>query len=420
MSGGEPTDLLSKGPATGHPVSGDRFSPPGPRDGLIRICHIITRLDRGGSSDNTLLTVLGLQGKGFQFCVLKGPGEPGEPPSPLERKAVDRGIEVVLCPHLVRPIRAGADLRAMNGIHRFLKNRRFDIVHTHTSKAGILGRIAARRARVPALVHTPHGHVFYGYFGPLRSRLYLGLERWAARFTDRIVTLTERGRQEHLALGVGRPGQHVVIPSGLPIENFFPDPERRRRARERLAIAPGTPVIGTVGRLTAIKEQKTLLEAACRLRHRHPGLVALLVGDGELRDDLEERAGRLGLGETVRFLGWRTDVPELLNALDAFVLCSRNEGMGRALVEAMASGLPAVATGVGGIPDLVRDGENGLLIPAGDPDALAEAVGRLLASPEARRAIGQKARESSAEYSVEEMNRRLEKLYRELHREKTA
>ncbi|MFQ5693463.1 MAG: glycosyltransferase family 4 protein, partial [Nitrospinota bacterium] len=366
MSGSDPTDLRPSQPTTGDPVSDGRTSPHGPGDGLIDICHIITRLDRGGSSDNTLFTVLSLQGKGFRFCVLKGPGEPGEPPSPLEERTRERGIEVVLLPHLIRPVCAPADFRALGEIHRFLKSRRFDIVHTHSSKAGLLGRIAARRARVPSVVHTPHGHIFYGYFGPLRSRLYLGLERWAVRRTDRIIALTERGRREHLALGVGRPEQYRVIPSGIPLDDFYPDPQRRRRTRERLGIPEGVPAVGTVGRLTTVKDQKTLLDAADRLRSRFPNLAVFLIGDGELRGPLESQARRLGLQDTVRFLGWRSDVPDLMNALDLFVLCSRNEGMGRALVEAMASGLPAVATDVGGLPDLIRSGVNGRLIPVVD------------------------------------------------------
>ena len=390
------------------------------RDGIVRICHIITRLDRGGSSDNTLLTVLGLQGKGTRACVLKGPGEPGEPASPLERRARDEGIEIVFLPHLVRSIRPAMDVRAVTGIYRFLKARRFDIVHTHTSKAGFVGRVAARWAGAPVIIHTSHGHVFYGYFGPILTRLFLTLERWCARFTDRIITLTERGRREHLDLGVGLPEQYSVIPSGVPLENFFPDPGRGRRVRERLGIPPDAPVLGTVGRLTAVKDQRTLIAAAKILEDRHPDLVVLLIGDGGLKGKLEAQTRDLGLEGRIRFLGWQPDVPELLNALDVFVLCSLNEGMGRALVEAMASGLPVVTTNVGGMPDLVEEGVSGCLVPAGAPDALAAAVSRMLKDRGRLRSMGERSREKSAAYTVERMNNQLSDLYRDLVRERVA
>ncbi len=235
------------------------------------------------------------------------------------------------------------DVRAVTGIYRFLKARRFDIVHTHSSKAGIVGRVAARWAGAPVIIHTPHGHVFYGYFGPIVTRLCLMLERWCARFTDRIITLTGRGRRKHLDLGVGLPEQYSVIPSGIPLENFFPDPGRGRRVRERLGIPPEAPVLGTVGRLTAIKDQRTLIVAAKILKDRHPDLLVLLIGDSGRKGKLEALTRDLGLEGRIRFLGWQPDVLELLNALNVLLLCSLNEGMGRALVEAMASGLPVVA-----------------------------------------------------------------------------
>ena len=308
----------------------------------------------------------------------------------------------------------------MTGIYRFLKARRFDIVHTHSSKAGIVGRVAARWAGAPVIIHTPHGHVFYGYFGPVVTRLFLTLERWCARFTDRIITLTERGRREHLDLGVSLPEQYSVIPSGIPLENFFPDPGRGRRVRERLGIPPEAPVLGTVGRLTAVKDQRTLIVAAKILVDRHPDLVVLLIGDGGLKGKLEAQTRDLGLEGRIRFLGWESDVPELLNALDVFVLCSLNEGMGRALVEAMASGLPVVATNVGGLPDMVEEGVSGCLVPAGAPDALAAAVSRMLDDRGRLRSMGERSREKSAAYTVERMNNQLGDLYRDLVRERVA
>ncbi len=375
----------------------------------FRILHLITRLDRGGSAENTLLTVAGLAPP-FRPTLLAGRTRE---PSPLLARLADT-VEVEMVPELVRPISPGRDLVALYRIYRRLRRERVDLVHTHSSKAGILGRVAARWAGVPRLVHTPHGHVFTGYAGPAVTGLYVRLERWAARFTDRIVGLTDREAQDHLARGIGRPDQFVTIPSGVPLAAFEAPAVPPERVKAALGLPPDARVIGSVGRLEPIKGHRVLVEAFQQLAPRAPDVALVLAGDGELAAPLRAACNRAGLAGRVRFLGWRTDVPDLLHAFDVFVLPSLNEGMGRALVEAMAAGRPIVASRAGGIPEVLGDDEAGILVQPGEARALAAAIETCLAEPDLGARLGKAARERARRYSVEAMVEKLEALYREL------
>jgi glycosyltransferase involved in cell wall biosynthesis len=378
-----------------------------------RVLHVITRLDRGGSAENTLLCAAGVEG--FAAVVAVGPAQ-GEG-SPTEARARERGVEFVAVPHLVRPIRPWRDLLALWELWRLMRRGRFALVHTHTSKAGLLGRVAARLAGVPRLVHTAHGHVFYGYYGPALSRLFVWLERWAARFTDRLIALTEAEMADQLRFGVGPAAKFAIIHSGVDFTPFhLPGPERRQ-VRAELGIDPDGLVIGTLGRLTPVKGQSHLLAAFAQVRRQVEGAWLLLVGDGEEAAALRALARRLGVGERAVFAGWRTDVPALLRAMDIFAFPSLNEGMGKALVEAMYAGLPVVATRVGGIPELVRHGAEGLLVAPGRPAELAAALLELAGDEGRRRALGEAAALRARGYSAERMIAKLGALYRSLLKE---
>ncbi len=376
--------------------------------------HIITRLDRGGSSDNTLLSCIGQLRRGCDVTLACGTGLTEE--SPLRERAEAEGVKVVRLPSLVRPVRPLRDLAALWACTRLIRRGRFDIVHTHTSKAGILGRLAARLAGRPKVIHTPHGHVFYGYFGPLRSRLFVWAERLMARWTDAVVTLTDREAEEHLEAGVGRPGLFVTVFSGIPLPGrqggLSPGEKRARRAA--LGLPAEGVLIGSVGRLDPVKGHGALIRALARIRERHPAARLLLVGDGGERAAYEALAGELGVRDRVFFLGWRQDVEELLETMDLFVLPSLNEGMGRAIVEAMAAGLAVVASRMGGVAEVVEEGATGLLVPAADPASLAEAMDRLLSRPEEREAMGSEGRRRARRFSDEAMCDRLDALYRRL------
>jgi glycosyltransferase involved in cell wall biosynthesis len=383
--------------------------------GQVRVLHVITRLDRGGAALNTLLTVAGLSRR-FRPELIYGSTRE----SPLLARQLRGTTQMTEVAPLVREISPLRDLRALLKLYRLIRRGQFDIVHTHSSKAGFLGRIAARLARAPCIVHTPHGHVFGGYAGRLLTWLYILLERWAAPFTDRIVGLTDREIHDHLDHGIGEPWQFVSIPSGVDVERFrtLSLVAGRSEMRASLGVSPEAFLIGSVGRLEPVKGHRYLLEAFATLAPRFPELVLALVGEGELAPALRKLAERAGLSERVLFLGWREDIPALLQALDLFVFPSLNEGMGRALVEAMAAGLPIVAARAGGIPEVLDDGEAGLLVEAASAHALAQGIRELLLDPALRSWLGWAAWERAQRYSTRVMLRKIEELYRGLLKEK--
>jgi glycosyltransferase involved in cell wall biosynthesis len=377
-----------------------------------KVLHIITRLDRGGSAENTLLTVIGLDKERYEVALISGPS--AEPIDRLMDRAQASGVRLITVKNLVRKISPWRDFKALFALYRLVKGGRYDIVHTHSSKAGILGRWAAHLAGVPHLVHTPHGHVFYGYYNKLVTRLFVLLERLTACFSDKIVALTPQEVKEYLALGIGEPEKFIVIHSGVELACFrgigAPGPE----VRAELNIPRDLPVVGSVGRLEEVKGYRYFIEAASLIIEKIPEVCFLLVGDGSLRARLQRQATDFGLEHRFVFTGWRDDVPRMISAMDIFVLSSLNEGMGKVLVEAMALKKPIVATRVGGVPGLIKDGRNGILVPPEDPSALAAAViGLLEDKPRAER-LGLEAGRGIEWYSAQYMVRKIEGLYEEL------
>lgn len=375
------------------------------------VLHVITRLDRGGSAENTILSCIGLAHRGWAVTLAFGPTKDPTPMlGTLERLGT---IPLVRVPDLVRAVRPISDLRASRTLRALVARGSYDVVHTHTSKAGLLGRRAARGLRCK-VVHTPHGHVFHGYFNPALTRVFVAAERRAARWCDRIVVLTDRGREDHLDAGVGRLEQFVTIPSGVPLASFLTGFPNRERSRSAWAIDEGASVAGCVARLVKVKGQEILLEAAARLAGRHPSLRILLAGDGEERGALEERARRDDLRGRVIFTGHLDDPRPALAAMDLFVLPSHNEGQGRAAVEAMAAGLPVVASSVGGLPEVLDRGAAGMLVAPEDPDALASALDHLLTHPEEAHLLAEAGRRRASRYGIETMIDGLDALYRSL------
>jgi glycosyltransferase involved in cell wall biosynthesis len=307
-----------------------------------------------------------------------------------------------------------ADARAIQTLTRMMRASRPDLVHTHTTTAGGLGRIAARRAKVPVTVHTFHGHVLSGYLSGAQTRALTAAERALAKRTDALVSVSTRVRDELLALGIGRPEQWRVVPLGLELGELLGGPAERSPSRAALGLPPEAPLVGIVGRLAAIKDHGTFLAMAAKLAAARTDVSFVVAGDGSLRGSLEAEAKSL-LGNRIRFLGWATDLPVLYGALDVVVLTSRNEGTPVALIEAGAAGRPVVATDVGGVAEVVRDGASGFVVPPGDAAALAARVGTLLDDPEAARAMGLAGREwVRARFSSERLVDDLTALYSEL------
>jgi glycosyltransferase involved in cell wall biosynthesis len=391
----------------------------GGRSDRVRVLHFITRLDWGGSAQNTLASAIG-QCARYGVTLVYGSVErvTGDERESIEKdleEARQAGVRLIQLPSLQRSVGLRQDLRAFLEAWRLFRRERPTIVHTHTSKGGVVGRIAAWLAGVPIVVHTPHGHVFYGYFGRWTSCVIVWIERWLARSADRLIMLTEGERDDHRAAGVGRASQYRIVPSGIAVERFGRPAVEGAEARRQLGLPPRGPIVLFVGRLVPVKGVRTLVEAAPPILASHRETSIVLVGTGPLREDLAARAVELGVRDRVIFLGYRTDVATCLAAADVFVLPSLNEGMGRALVEAMTMGKPVVASRVSGIPTLVRDGDNGLLVPPGDARALAQAIGSLLDDPGLRERLGKAARSIAVRgHDVSTMTQRLIGIYDEL------
>jgi len=378
----------------------------------LRIVHLITRLERGGSSECTLLQAIAAARRGHRVTVAAGP-------SGLESRLVAEaratpGIDMVEIPDLIRAVSPWSDLRALRDIVALLRDRCCDILHTHTSKAGALGRLASILGRPRATLHQPHGHLFYGYYGAIGSGCVVLAERILARLCDAQIALTRRGAEEHLARGIGRPEAFHVVRSGIDLRPWRRPDRDRQGCRAELGVGAEEIAIGTLCRLEPIKGVNDLVEAFVSLAPERPGLRLVIAGDGPLRDPLRARVAGSGLAGRVVLDGrWRPP-RRVLPALDLFVLPSHNEGMGRALVEAMAAGLAIVATDVGGVGEVLEEGRCGVLVPPRDPEALAVAIARLAADPDRRAALGAAARTRSLAFGAGRMGRQVVRLYREV------
>jgi len=362
---------------------------------VIPVDHVITRLTMGGSSENTVLTIEDLERAGYASTLVLGP----ESEPPVVEDARRRGCRIVEIDTLGREVHPLRDLAAVGQLWRRFRRARPAIVHTHTSKAGFVGRLAARLAGVPVIIHQPHGHIFYGYWGPRKTALFVMLERLAARWTDTIVTLTPREIDEHLERGIGRRAQYAVVPSGVPTLALREAAPARGAARARLGFGRDAFVIAGVGRLVPIKGFDLLVTALAEVAAHVPDAHVLLIGDGDDRPALERLAAGLGVAARLHITGATTDVMDALAAADVLAAPSRNEGMGRVLVEAMALGLPVVGTEVGGIPDVIVE-ECGRLVPPDDAPALAAALTELGVDHALRAKLGAAARPRAEAFST--------------------
>jgi len=376
----------------------------------IKLIHIITRLDKGGSAENTFLTLKGLDKSRYEVSLIAGPVE--DPSQDRRNQIEESGVSYIQVPQLRRNINFFFDFPALLKIRRLLKRDKPDIVHTHTSKAGLLGRLAARLAGIPSIIHTPHGHVFFGYFGALKTKMFVLLEKLASRITDKIIALTPREKADYLRYKVAEEDKLVVIPSGIELHKCqYPPKEERSKLRRELGIPDRSAVVGTAGRLVPVKGSGFLLQAVGQVISEHPDTYLVFAGDGPLRKNLAKDAVDMGLAKKIIFTGWRDDMARVLSVFDVFCLPSLNEGMGRVLVEAMALGKPVVASDAGGIPDLIIPGKNGILVPPQDPEELARQIRFLIENREEREKLGRAGKEMASAYSDEVMVKKIAELY---------
>lgn len=358
----------------------------------LNTCHVITRMIVGGAQENTLLTARGHLERGHRVVLVTGPS-PGPEGALLAAETVP-GLEVVEVPALVRPVRPLLDLRAYRDLKQLFVRERFDVVHTHSSKAGILARLAARHAGVPLVVHTVHGQAFHPYQSRWANAAYILAERWAARHCDRILAVAQAMVDQCVAARVAPAERYRVVYSGMNMEPFLaarPDPELRRA----LGIPAGAPVVGKIARLFELKGHSYLLAAAPRIAAAVPDVRFLLVGDGILREQIRARAAELGLGDRFVFAGLvpPADVCRYTALMDVLVHLSLREGLPRTVVQALATAVPAVGFDLDGTPEVIIDGVTGRLCAPGDTLAVATAVIGLLQDGVARQRLGAAGRE---------------------------
>lgn len=381
----------------------------------LRVARIITRLNVGGPTRQAIdLTRRFARPPGSAILVA---GRVGRDDGDRTNEAAPLGASFLMIEGLGRGRGPVALARAAAALSRSIRAFRPHVVHTHESRAGFLGRRAARAERVPVIVHTHHGHVLQRYFGPIRSTAFLMAERWLAGFSDALVVPAPEIADELAALGVAPRSKFVVVDPGLDVEGLLagpiaPDPA----ARKRLSLPATRPVVAFAGRLVPIKDPLLFVSAARRIAAAVPEALFVVAGDGPLRRPAESAAAAAAPGR-FRFVGFLGDAAgDLLAAADLVVLSSRHEGLPAVLVEAMACGAAVVATRVGGVPGLVEDGVTGRLVPAGDAEALAAAAIGLLRDGAFRASIGAAAREAIRErrFSPERMARELSLLYERL------
>lgn len=378
--------------------------PPAPEIPRIKVLHVITKFTTGAGG-NTLLSAAGMNGDVYEMWVAARPG--GE----CFAAAEAAGVRTVAVRHLAETIRPVKDFRAYRTLVRLIRQERFTVVHTHTAKAGLIGRLAARRCRIPVVVHTFHAFPFHDFMSRRKQRVYALLERFAGRFTHAFIAVAPQVARTAVAERLAPPGRVWVVPSAVALAHI--PHHRDRRFRAELGLDDDVPLIGTVGRISFQKAPLDFVRMASAVGRAHPSARFVVVGDGPLEAEAHAEAARLGVN--VVFTGFRDDAPAIAASFDVFVMPSLYEGLGRALTEALASGRPVVASAVNGVPDLVHHGATGLLARPGRPDDVAACVMWLLDHPEAARRMGMQGRAAVLRlFSQQQMCGAIDDVYRSL------
>lgn len=382
----------------------------------LKVVRVIARLNIGGPAIHSIILTKMLDSDRFESFLVAGTPEKSE--GDMTYLAKELGVRPEVINELGRSISWKDDLIAFVKLYRILRRIRPHIVHTHTAKAGTLGRLAAMLAGVPVRIHTFHGHIFHSYFGRRKTKIFLAIERVLAYFTDKIVTLSPNQKRElSEEFKLAPKEKFAVIPLGLDLEPFFKSDTKRGILRKEFGIADNCLLVGTVGRLVGVKNHRMFLDAAARISKRNPGCKVkyLIVGDGELKDELMSYSRAIGLENDVIFTGWRKDLVALYADLDIIALTSTNEGTPVCLIEAMAAGKPVIGTCVGGVRDLIKDGYNGLVVENGEVGELANRILELVNDEDRRRTLGVRGQEFvRGAFSKERLLKDIESLYKDV------
>ncbi len=380
----------------------------------MKVCHVITRLIVGGAQENTVSTCIGLRALGHDVDLVIGP-QTG-PEGSLYDQANAAGVPIIVVDELRRAPNPLRDVSACSVLRRLFAQERYDIVHTHSGKAGFIGRLAAKLARVPIVVHTIHGPSFYDHQNPIGNWLFRWAEQMAGAWTTQFVSVADAMTEQYLAAGVGTPNRFVTIHSGMNIDAFV-NARRDDALRESLGISPDDLVVGKMARLFRLKGHEFLFAAASRICGTVPNVKFLLVGDGVYRGRFERLAEDMGLRHHFVFAGLVPphEIPRYVASMDVLVHLSLREGLPRALPQALACGKPVVAFDVDGAREVCVDGQTGFLVTVGDVSGLAAVVIRLLQDAWLARRMGAQGRELVRERFAEaRMVQQLDELYRRL------
>jgi glycosyltransferase involved in cell wall biosynthesis len=390
----------------------------------IRVLHIITRLIVGGAQENTLLSVEGLNRvDGYEVTLLTGV-DFGPEGDLLDRAR--RTTRLIVLPELARKINPLADIKALWKLYRFIRKERYHIVHTHSSKAGVLGRIAAHLAGTPIIVHTLHSLVFHEYQPWIVNKLWRAIKKFCAPLTDHFISVSSIISEKAISAGIARPEKFTTIYSGMELDWFLNAEVDRQAVRREFGIPDQALVVGKIARLFNLKGHDQLMDAAPAIVERHPDVRFFLIGDGVLHDHLVARARRAGILDNFVFAGLvaRERIPEMISAMDVVVHTSLREGLARVLPQALAMAKPCVSFDIDGAPEVVIPGETGYLVQPGDAEGLTDAVTRLLTDGVLRAQMGAAGRRRvDPAFRAETMVAEINKVYTELiahHAERIA
>jgi glycosyltransferase involved in cell wall biosynthesis len=392
---------------------------------MIRVLHPITRLIIGGAQENTMLTAQLMNHadpyKGrYQVDVVSGP-QTG-PEGSLIEEVRARDVHLTIMPELLREISPVNDLKAMINLRRMIRGNdgkpAYDIVHTHSSKAGVLGRLAAKWAGVPIIVHTVHGWSFHDKMSPRKKAMYVLLEKMGDAVGDAMIVVSPNDIEKGVTEGISKPERYALIRSGIEMERFGHPQVPRDEMRRQLGIPADAMVVGSVTRLSAQKAPLDLVATFGKIYRVQPSVYFVIVGDGSLRKEVEVALRQEGIFERTILTGLRRDVPELMATFDVFVLTSLWEGLPRVLPQAMATGLPIVCTQADGSAEAVTEGINGYLVERGNTSGMAARVISLLKDDDMRNRFGEAGRQRVPEFSVTTMVAEIDRLYTRLLKEK--
>lgn len=385
-------------------------------DKRLRVAHIITTISRGGATEHMFLTALGLRALGaYDVSILAGPAIIAEGSMIDQVEAAEINIETI--PSLGRDIRPISDLRALFQLRKTIKKAGYDIVHTHGAKAGILGRLAARLSRTPVIVHTYHALPYSDYSSPFTRRVYIWLEKLAAKWMDGALSVSHRIVDRLAADRITSPERNDVVRTGMDLDAFLHPGSKREEIRRKWGVAATDVAIGTIGRVHTGKGQDVLIRVAPEIVRQAPNVQLIIIGTGPLVEPLTAEVERLGLQDRVKFVGFidPPDMPAAISALDAVVLASDREGLARIIPQALACRKPVLSYNLDGSPEVITDGYNGRLLEPHNDEQLVDAIRQVASDEHLRTTWGERGPAVvNPAFRADTMVRGTDEMYRRL------